>query len=347
MLLNSGRKPHQNRRPTTAQRGRGFTLVELLVVIAVIGILVALLLPAVQAAREAGRKISCRNNLRQIGTALQLYHESLKSFPSGYIWFGNRPATSAGGSGSGGGSNRQPPFGRRFDAVPPTLNIPPNRPGWGWAALLLPYVEQKPLHAQINFGIPVEDVRSSLVRATSLSYLTCPSDIDTGSFTVLDEVNAPLGQASTNSYAACFGSYGLINIDPDNGNGMFQRNSHHNVADIRDGTSHTLAIGERGAILTQTPWAGVMTGGTCRTRAGAPVYTAATEKAPAMVLARVGNRTINSRYSEPYDFFSAHHGLAYFVFADGSVRPLMATTDLNILHAMATRNQREAQSFAE
>jgi hypothetical protein len=65
------------------------------------------------------------------------------------------------------------------------------------------------------------------------------------------------------------------------------------------------------------------------------------------VLARVGNRTINNRYSEPYDFFSAHPNVALFVFADGSVHNLSSTTDLQILHALATRNQREAISLSD
>src|SRR5438552_310335 len=87
---------------------RGFTLVELLVVIAIIGILVALLLPAVQAAREAGRRTQCQNNLKQIGLALHNYHDTLKTLPSGFV-------ASA--------------------AYPSTAN------GWGWSALILPYVE--------------------------------------------------------------------------------------------------------------------------------------------------------------------------------------------------------------
>jgi hypothetical protein len=169
----------------------------------------------------------------------------------------------------------------------------------------------------------------------------CPTDAYAGLFVVNDELNAPVGDAWTNSYAACFGSFGLINVDPDNGSGLFQRNSHRRMRDCIDGTTNTLAIGERGAILTKTPWAGVMTGGTCRTRPGAPVYTAATEKAPAMVLARIGNRYINDPYSEPYDFFSPHHRVAYFVFADGSVHGISSDVDLAVLHALATRDGNE------
>src|SRR5262245_28326898 len=70
-----------------APRGRGFTLVELLVVIAIIGTLVALLLPAVQGARESARRVSCNNNLRNLALASTQYHDSLLSFPSGFICY--------------------------------------------------------------------------------------------------------------------------------------------------------------------------------------------------------------------------------------------------------------------
>ncbi len=88
----------------------GFTLVELLVVIAVIAILISLLLPAVQSAREAARRTQCRNNLKQIGVALHNYHDVLRLFPPGYV-AGSADSTST-------------------------------SPGWGWGAMLLPYLEQ-------------------------------------------------------------------------------------------------------------------------------------------------------------------------------------------------------------
>jgi hypothetical protein len=157
----------------------------------------------------------------------------------------------------------------------------------------------------------------------------------------LDELGAPVGDAATNSYVASFGSYGLINTEPESGNGMFHRNSAYAFRDARDGTSFTFAIGERGAILTQAPWAGVMTGGTCRTSPGAPVWSSVTEKAPAMALARIGNRTLNSPYVEPYDFFSPHGQVVYFVYVDGSVHGLTTSIKLSVLHALATRNGNE------
>ena len=125
---------------------RGFTLVELLVVIAIIGVLVALLLPAVQSAREAARRMQCVNNLKQLGVATHNYHDTYLTFPSGFI------RTS-------------------------------NAQGWGWGALTLPFIEQGPLHDRLQvtranldavIASPPPDL-AELVQ-TSLAAFHCPSD---------------------------------------------------------------------------------------------------------------------------------------------------------------------------
>ena len=85
-----------------------------------------------------------------------------------------------------------------------------------------------------------------------------------------------------------------------------------------------------------------MTTGTVRTTPGAPVFTSTIEESPCMTLARIGSRTLNSRYSEPYDFFSAHDGQVFFLFADGSVRGIGSGVDLEILHSLATRSGGES-----
>src|SRR5262249_22241873 len=91
---------------------------------------------------------------------------------------------------------------------------------------------------------------------------TCPSDYPTGVFMVLSgRQHADLTTAATNSYAACYGKRGLINQFPELSNGVFYRGSRVAIKDIPDGTSNTFAIGERGALLGQAPWAGVMTPG--------------------------------------------------------------------------------------
>jgi prepilin-type N-terminal cleavage/methylation domain-containing protein len=138
----------------------GFTLIELLVVIAIIGTLIALLLPAVQKVREAANRASCQNNLHQIGLALHSYHDGQGSFPSGYI---NKPINPS--------------------------NPDQTAPGWGWAALLLPYIEQGNLSQQITFSLPVEHPSNLAARTTIVKLYVCPSDRSTGVFTIYDKNN--------------------------------------------------------------------------------------------------------------------------------------------------------------
>ena len=124
---------------------RAFTLVELLVVILIIGLVTALLLPAVQAAREAARRTQCNNHLKQIGLALQNYHDLAHTFPPGYI-----SAFDSAGNDTG--------------------------PGWGWAAFLLPEMEQTPTWQMLNFNLPIEHPVNAQGRVVSLPMLRCPSD---------------------------------------------------------------------------------------------------------------------------------------------------------------------------
>lgn len=130
-----------SRSPQTAPRG--FTLVELLVAIAIVGILAALLLPAVQAAREAAQRAGCLNNLRQMGIGLHQYHESLGSFPPGGI---------------------EPRSPRR-----------PNGRQLAWSVFLLPYVEQKPLYDRLDTARAFDAAENADAAATVLSIYICPS----------------------------------------------------------------------------------------------------------------------------------------------------------------------------
>jgi len=352
----------------------GFTITELLVVLAIVAILFILLIPAIQAARESARNASCLNQLRQIGLALQEYESSQGVFPPGYSQSAPSPepppalkvplAASPAWTATllvSARSNLDVPedVGRADDHHPlrpaddllaiwdapwpiPVIKVVESRaPGWGWAAYLLPFLEEVGLAESIDWKVAVEDGKHETARAQIIATYVCPSDLATGRFTVLDEDGKEIAAAATNSYCASFGSYGLINVAPSEGNGLFQCNSRYSLKSVKDGLGKTIAIGERGSVMTQTPWAGVMTGGTCRTRVGAPVYTSTAQASPAMVLARIGKRTLNSAFSEPYDFFSPHRDVVNFVFADASARGFTSDLDLEILHALATRNGQE------
>jgi prepilin-type N-terminal cleavage/methylation domain-containing protein len=325
-------------RPIRSVARRAFTLIELLVVIAIIGVLLSLLLPAVQKVREAANRISCSNNLKQIGLALHNYHDSHNVLPPGYLYI----PTGAANAG-GGGTQLHGPQPLIIHRPPPVAYIQPNDPGWGWASYLLPYLEQTSLYAEIDFTLPVGSPSNAAARLTPLAMYTCPSDREAGIFTVYTNTNQPIADAATSSYAACSGGINDPSAAVDTGNGLFYRNSKIHFGDILDGLSNTIAVGERACLFTQTPWAGVMTGGTARTTPGAPVYSSTIDPAPVMALAYC-KRPLNSPLSEPYDWFSAHPGVEPFLFADGSVHPLEFGVDPVILEALASRNGGEVIS---
>ncbi|MDX1944840.1 MAG: DUF1559 domain-containing protein [Pirellulaceae bacterium] len=219
---------------------RAFTLVELLVVIAIIGMLVALLLPAVQSAREAGRRSACANNLRQQGLALQNYHDTLHVFPPAYV--ANTRA-----------SNRDPA----------TYDGPP---GWAWGMLLLPFMEQGNLREQFNVNLPCQHASNAAPAATKLSVFLCPSASGnlTPTFPVKNSSGATLAQFSRCNYVANSGQeepWG-VTIDDYAGlaDGPLYRNSPTRIADVVDGLSNTVFIGEHSSALSNKTWVGVVPG---------------------------------------------------------------------------------------
>ncbi len=188
---------------------RGFTLVELLVVIAVIGILVALLLPAVQAARETARRLQCRNNLKQIGLALHNYLSSNRVFPSS------------------------------FCIEPGTVLITDNG-SWSVHGRILPYMEQNTAYSRVRLDIAWDEQLDTDVPTLRIDNYLCPSEIH-------DQVrvNASGPYVYPQTYGFNFGSW--LVYDPatgKDGDGAFYANSRLRPADYRDGLSNTLAAAE-------------------------------------------------------------------------------------------------------
>jgi prepilin-type N-terminal cleavage/methylation domain-containing protein/prepilin-type processing-associated H-X9-DG protein len=233
---------------TGRARSRGFTLVELLVVIAIIGILIALLLPAVQAAREAARRTQCINNSKQIALALHLYHDNYNALPPGY---GILPAN---GYGTGVGDSGQRDYAE-----------------WSWAARLFGYLEQTAIYGQIDWtwnpGLsnePSPTIKEIITAKIPTFY--CPSD-EAVRTNFNEEFVCYSGAAVRDgfgrmSYAGNFGRGQLEAPLAPAGrryNGVFRYNAGDSFSAITDGTSNTLLTLE------------ILPGGPCNVR-GAFAY---------------------------------------------------------------------------
>jgi prepilin-type N-terminal cleavage/methylation domain-containing protein/prepilin-type processing-associated H-X9-DG protein len=184
---------------------RGFTLIESLVAIAIIGVLTGLLLPAVQAARESARRASCTSNLRQIGLAMHGYHDAQNCLPTGY-----------------------------------TFSPGYIRGGFGWGTMILPNLEQQLLFDAANFSAPLWNPANTTVATTALESHLCPSD-DTSAGRFLEREDFRYAKTS---YAASFGP-GNMDMNPDDLRGLFSRNCGMRFAAVTDGLSQTLAGAER------------------------------------------------------------------------------------------------------
>ena len=293
-------------------RRRGFTLVELLVVIAIIGILIALLLPAVQAAREAARRMSCTNNMKQVGLGLHMYHDTFKTLPAG--WRGYNPSSGD-------------PFWFGL-------------PGWAWSAGILPYMEQAVVSdSMINFGSPITDPVNDRVRVATIPSFRCPSDIGGDTFELADggpsidsSFSFPVKMA-TGNYIGAFGTVDFHYVcNPSAadyngcvGNGTFILNRQFCFRDITDGLSHTLIVGERCSKLAPSTWVGVVTGGQHGVArvAGVASYPPNSEETPVQYF---------------HNFSSLHPAGTNFLAGDGSVTLIVETIDEETFHALTTRS---------
>jgi prepilin-type N-terminal cleavage/methylation domain-containing protein len=301
-----------------------FTLVELLVVIAIIGILVALLLPAVQAAREAARRMQCSNNTKQISLSLHNYHDVYNKLPINYR-----------------------PSGTTFQA---------NYSTWSWMQGILPFIEQAPLYGQLTPATPMRDANNLRVSETVIRTFLCPSDglNQNGLMNNRSDVQPTTVIKAVTNYKACCGSNWdwapFINRPatgrwPNDGNGLIHCNgiicsNSYNVPPsnasevqrnltpfgaITDGLSNTFALGE--AIPAWSQWTWWYCNNASVSTCAIPLnYRRGMEELTRFV----------TNWNRNWGFYSLHPGGATFGLCDGSVTFVSDTIDLTVYRNLAT-----------
>jgi len=296
-------RPHRPRRPS------GFTLVELLVVIAIIGILVALLLPAVQAAREAARRMSCTNNMKQVGLAIHNYHDTFKSFP------------------------------------PHSLNS--NR--LAWTVHILPFIENQPLYDQFDFNAFYNQAPNYDLGLVAVSVYHCPSSKSkrasignggeaiggVGTFTT--NYYGVMGPKGTNPITGA--AYDFRNVGPHGGfaeNGFFKQNDSRKFSHILDGTSNASIIGE----ISWDDRGGNRT----RYRLWPRGHQQDQWNAPAKNVANQINSDQTGVFND-MSFGSNHPGGCHFIMGDASVQFVAETIDFATYLGVASIDGGEPQGL--
>jgi prepilin-type N-terminal cleavage/methylation domain-containing protein/prepilin-type processing-associated H-X9-DG protein len=276
---------------------RAFTLIELLVVIAIIGILIGLLLPAVQKVREAANRTRCQNNLKQIGIALHNYHDRMGSFPPGYSCSTPWPNNDSG-------------------------------PGWGWAAYILADLEQTALQRQINFNVSVGDPTMATPRTTFLKIFYCSSDQLLTTFTVSGYTLAQ------SSYVACNGNDGVDDNTTPPHTGVFVCGTPFRIADIMDGTSNTFMVGERCTTMSYATWAGAVPGAQDPSIRAPGNFSGSSALVVGHCGPHLPNDSI---VTDADAMSSGHTGGVQFLFGDGSVHMIANSIPMGVYDALATR----------
>ncbi|NQV27352.1 MAG: DUF1559 domain-containing protein [Rhodopirellula sp.] len=341
---------------------KGFTLIELLVVIAIIAILVSLLLPAVQQAREAARRSQCRNNLKQLGLSLHNYHDTHSVLPAGYYSFGTT-------TGSG-------PAWANIDSV--TWDA---APGWGWGTMILPFMDQAPLYEGLQIDSPLWAPANALLIRSKVSAFLCPSVSGAyDEFVVTDSFGNPLGvgagpvvlgrshyvasHGQEECWSARSGSALTANIFTDiytgttttvtvNGDtsrvsdGPFHRNSRIRFRDVTDGLSNTIFLGEHSSKLSEKTWVGVIPGASTSPIISSPDN--GPDSAATLTLIHIGpsggeQDIFGNPIIHPINFptlhvgqmYSEHTGGGHVCMGDGSVRFISETIDLFLFAALAS-----------
>lgn len=312
----------------TSRKRRGFTLIELLVVIAIIAILIALLLPAVQQEREAARRSSCKNNLKQLGLALQNYHDTHNVFPPGGVigpCAGNPPTilTGAQECGSFNGESM----------------------GGNWLVFVLPQMEQSALWENavpvLNAGDPLDYMNNIFGHYSPAAY-RCPSHPwDRRSNVAFRS----LEHMSRGNYGANYGSGDLTASYNNTTGGVFTMNSSVNIRDIKDGTTNTFLVGELAYLNDVTAdargaWVYSGMGGSAFSAGRSP------NSRTADILSRCSSTT-EMPCSEANDgtqiaaMRSLHDGGVQVCLVDGSCRFISENISQTILQALGTRSGRE------
>lgn len=303
--------PHRPIPPGKIKRPLGFTLIELLVVVAIIAVLIALLLPAVQKVREAVNRVQCLNNLKQIGVAMHAYHDVYKSFPHAY----DARALFIDPSNTPDSSSRSRMILTK-----------------SWATLLLPFIEQQNL----------DDAGYASYHQRHLPLYVCPSERRATAFYNGDR---GFGRQGLTDYLAVTGTMtfrgnvvlGQIRPKCD---GVIYESSRTRIADITDGASTTLLVGERppSPDLFWGWWTWSAFDASLGVRDTFAVYDDSGEQPPI----RCGSlfperfRPGGNSNCDTHHFWSAHPGGGNWLFADGSVR-LLSYQSNDILPALATR----------
>lgn len=302
---------------------RGFTLVELLVVIAIIGILIALLLPAVQAAREAARRSQCSNNLKQLGLAMHNYHDVHKAFP---------PAAWS------------------------------SRNQLSWVTMILPFIEQQPLHDTVDFAAAAYSNANRGVGTNQIAALLCPSSKTIRNTNAGDDftvTGSPAVKAFTTHYYGIMGPEGTntstataYRVLPDPAGTMNAHGGYadqgilgpdrcRNMRDVIDGTSNTLLVGEISWELAGCYRNYV------RGISGNPNDPANPENRNAAcnpaknVQYQINLVRYTSGNFNDVSFGSQHPGGCHFAVADGSVTFISETVDMALYLAAASRDGKE------